>query len=83
MITVRGRYRDGNIQLSEAVSYHESNVLVIFLDGNDEGSQATGSTEDWDGLNSLIEACQMKTGIPDLAHQHDHYLHDVPKQGID
>jgi hypothetical protein len=27
----------------------------------------------------LIEECTVDTGIPDLAHQHDHYLYGKPK----
>jgi len=34
----------------------------------------------WDSLTALIDRCQMDTGITDLAHQHDHYLHGTPKR---
>jgi hypothetical protein len=34
----------------------------------------------WDSLTALIERCQMDTGITDLAHQHDHYIHGIPKR---
>lgn len=34
----------------------------------------------WDSLTALIERCQVNTGITDLAHQHDHYLHGTPKR---
>lgn len=34
----------------------------------------------WDALDRIIEANQMETGIPDLAHQHDHYIHGTPKR---
>ena len=34
----------------------------------------------WDALTALIEACQMDTGISDLAHQHDHYRLGTPKR---
>ena len=34
----------------------------------------------WDQLMQLIEENTMDTGIEDLAHQHDHYLHNKPKQ---
>jgi hypothetical protein len=36
--------------------------------------------EDWDALMKLVEECQVDTGIPDLAHQHDHYLYGTPKR---
>jgi len=35
---------------------------------------------DWDALTALLERCQMDTGITDLAHQHDHYIHGTPKR---
>jgi len=35
---------------------------------------------DWDALDRIIDSHQMKTGIPDLAHQHDHYIHGTPKR---
>lgn len=31
-------------------------------------------------LLDLINACQMDTGIEDLAHEHDHYIHGTPKR---
>jgi hypothetical protein len=34
---------------------------------------------DWAALARLIEECTVDTGIPDLAHQHDHYLYGKPK----
>ena len=34
----------------------------------------------WASLNALIDRCQMDTGITDLAHQHDHYIHGTPKR---
>jgi predicted transcriptional regulator len=36
----------------------------------------------WAALMELVEKSQMDTGITDLAHQHDHYLHGTPKRGM-
>lgn len=36
--------------------------------------------DDWDELGELLERCQIETGIPDLAEQHDHYIHGCPKR---
>lgn len=36
--------------------------------------------DDWDALQQLLAACQVETGISDLAEQHDHYLYGKPKQ---
>ena len=35
---------------------------------------------DWDALDRIIDSHQMETGVPDLAHQHDHYIHGKPKR---
>lgn len=34
----------------------------------------------WDALDRIIDANQIETGILDLAHQHDHYIHGKPKR---
>ncbi len=36
--------------------------------------------EDIDEWDSIIQDCQIDTGIKDLAYQHDHYLHGTPKR---
>lgn len=82
MLTVKGSYRDGKIQLVEPVQYKESQVLVIFLDDDDTSAQ-NQVNGDWTAFNNLIVDCQMETGISDLAHQHDHYQHGSLKQELD
>lgn len=37
----------------------------------------------WDDFDQIIQENQMSTGISDLSHQHDHYIHGTPKQNID
>ncbi len=39
--------------------------------------------EEQDELGALLERCQVSTGIPDLAEQHDHYLHGTPKRTME
>ena len=36
----------------------------------------------WDEFDQIIEECQMNTGISDLSYQHDHYIHELPKQEL-
>jgi hypothetical protein len=36
-----------------------------------------------DELGDLLARCQVSTGIPDLAEQHDHYIHGTPKRETD
>ena len=37
----------------------------------------------WDDFDRIIQENQVSTGISDLSHQHDHYIHGTPKQNID
>lgn len=37
----------------------------------------------WDDFDQIIQESQVSTGISDLSHQHDHYIHGTPKQNID
>ncbi len=34
----------------------------------------------WAEFEQLIAECAVDTSIPDLAHQHDHYLYGTPKK---
>jgi hypothetical protein len=36
-----------------------------------------------DELGNLLERCKIKTGIPDLAYQHDHYIYGTPKREVE
>jgi hypothetical protein len=37
----------------------------------------------WDDFDQIIQESEVKTGISDLSHQHDHYIHGTPKQSTD
>ena len=37
----------------------------------------------WDDFDQIIQENQVSTGISDLSHQHDHYIHGTLKQNID
>lgn len=60
----------------EPVTYLQAAVENSFLPEADAAEIEAG----WASLTALIERCQMDTGITDLAHQHDHYLHGTPKR---
>jgi hypothetical protein len=36
--------------------------------------------ESWSDLMAFLDRHAIDTGIDDLAHQHDHYLHNTPKR---
>ncbi len=44
------------------------------------GAREHAAIDEEDTLGKLIDACQIDTGIPDLAAQHDHYLRGTPKR---
>ena len=52
-------------------------MIITFL-GEERGEDAPA--DEWDALTRLVESCAIETGITDLAHQHDHYLHGKPKK---
>ena len=80
MHSVKGTYKGGIVKPAESVEGREGqSVLITFLD-NDEASEESYDVE-WHSLRQLLESCQMNTGIPDLAHEHDHYIHSKPKRG--
>ena len=37
----------------------------------------------WEDFDQIIQENQVSTGISDLSHQHDHYIHGTLKQNID
>jgi hypothetical protein len=82
MLTIKGRVKNGVVYPNEPVAgYDQEEVLITFLNeqipvANVRDVQKT----DYDALTKLLEDCQMDTGIEDLAHQHDHYLHGTPKR---
>jgi hypothetical protein len=82
MLTIKGRLKDGVVYPSEPVAgYDQEEVLITFLNEQIPLTDARDVQEtDYDSLTKLLEECQMDTGIEDLAHQHDHYLHGTPKR---
>lgn len=76
MVSVRGVFRNGAAQPEEAVEGYEGQpVLITFMDNVGLEPAAEDSS-----LERLIETYAVDTGIPDLAHEHDHYLHGRPKR---
>ena len=82
MLTIKGRLKDGVIYPTEPIAGDEEEVLITFLNEQVRPAPPRPAVQetDYDALTKLLEDCQMDTGIEDLAHQHDHYLHGTPKQ---
>ncbi len=80
---VHGRFRDGLAKPSATVEGHEGEpVMITFLEERLNPPDLTPEEyeAEWEALEQLVDSCQMDTGIPDLAHQHDHYIHGTPKK---
>ena len=76
MLTIKGHVKDGVVYPSEPVAaYDQEEVLITFLNEQIPVAYTRDVQE-----TKLLEDCQMDTGIEDLAHQHDHYLHGTPKR---
>ena len=77
-LSVKGTYRNGTVELAEAVDKQEGQtVIVTFLD---QVPKVPASEDDaWTELDDILTECQISTGIHDLAHQHAHYIHGIPK----
>lgn len=77
MLSIKGTFQDGVVRLNEPVEAREGqSAIITFLDdGNDSMPHSA-----WDDLAQLVKSCQVKTGVSDLSHQHDHYLYGTPKR---
>ena len=92
METIRGFVRNGIVQPSSPIEGCEGRTVLITIldewtplrgDSPDESSGAKSErarAESWNGLMNLIGENQVETGIKDLAHQHDHYVHGLLKK---
>ena len=82
MMTVQGTYRNGIIEPTEPVEGRDGQkVLITFLEGANEPQEDMAAVDEADTLGQLIDRFSVETGIPDLAHEHDHYLHGTPRRG--
>lgn len=78
MFSVEGIFHNGVVQLNQPVTGRDGQkVLIVFLQEENESPIAE---EAWGDFAQLLKECQVNTGISDLAHQHDHYLHGTPKR---
>jgi hypothetical protein len=81
MLSVKGTIQNGVAKPDESLEGFEGKSVMITVLEEEEGSQPTSDIEaSWDRLLQTIEDCKVSTGIGDLAHQHDHYLHGTPKK---
>lgn len=81
MLTIKGRYEKGVVRpLGQIKGQEGQEVSIVFPNLEERDEPIEVQATDYDALTKIISECQMDTGIPDLAHQHDHYLHGTPKR---
>lgn len=81
MSSVKGTFQNGVARPLEPVSEaHEGQeVIITFVDEPSRMSSADNGA----GLNALAELlddCAVDIDLPDLAHEHDHYLYGKMKK---
>ena len=82
MLSVRGVFQNGVVRPVQPVEVSDGqSVIITFLDEGVTSTELFVGESAWDALEQLVEECAVETGITDLAHQHDHYLHNRPKRG--
>ena len=81
MLTIKGRFEGGVVHPAEPVAaLDQEEVLITFLNERPAASVKSVRETDYETLTQLLADSQMDTGIEDLAHQHDHYIHGTPKR---
>lgn len=82
MLSVKGVFQNGVVRPVQPVEARDGqSVIITFLDEGVTSSWLSTDESAWDALSQLVEECAVETGVTDLAHQHDHYLHNKPKKG--
>lgn len=83
MLSVKGVFEKGRARPLRNIEGREGQpVIITFLDEPAE-TESVGqvSIEDaWQMMAKLTESCAVETGIRDLAHRHDRYLHHTPRE---
>ena len=73
MMGVVDEFHELHLKVPTEISAGKVKVIV-------ETQDAAESAPSEDSLLTLVDQCKMRTGIEDLAHQHDHYLHGTAKK---
>ena len=77
-MTYRGRVKNGTILLDEPVVIPEGTAVEVVVAAVEEGPEQDHPKTLYERLRPAIGTAQ---GLPsDLAENHDHYLHGLPKK---
>lgn len=76
-------YEQGVLRLKEPLSLPDGTQVDVTVTSHEEDNRGPLRVMDgrsWDTLTQLLADCEIDTGVPDLASQHDHYLYGIPKR---
>ena len=79
-------YEQGVLRLREPLSLPDGTQVDVTVTSHEEDNGEPSQVMDgrsWDTLTQLLADCEIDTGVPDLASQHDHYLYGIPKRLTD
>ena len=79
-ITVKGKIHNGQVFALEPI--HESlegKEVQITLQTESKEANGNGSENGLSEILKFVTENSVDTGLPDMAHQHDHYLYGSPK----
>ena len=81
MLSIKGTFEHGVARPTDQVEGRDGqNVIITFLDESVSTPDAKSDDAAWSRFEQLLDEHAIATGIGDLAHQHDHYVHGKPKQ---
>lgn len=81
MLSIKGTFEQGVARPIDRVEGRDGQAVIItFLDENLTADLAPADDRGWSSLEQVLDQHTIATGIGDLAHQHDHYLHGKPKR---
>jgi len=79
-VKVGKEWRVGRAELLRFVeSNGKSKIMTETADDIPAIASPAIEDADWEAFDRLTESCAVRTGITDLAHQHDHYLYGKPR----
>lgn len=83
MLAVKGVFEKGQARPIRNIRGREGqSVIITFLEepAEPEHIAQVRSEDAWQAMTQLVESCTVETGVRDLAHRHDEYLHHTPPE---
>lgn len=80
MVSIKGTFNNGVVHPLEAIAAKEGQQVIITFVEQENPIETPSDEISWDEMLDFIDTCAVDTGIEDLAHQHDHYIHGTPKR---